>query len=94
MDFLWMGLLYAGILGVQYVLSSQKNVYLGAVVPLLFVAGMTWRYVDVESVSTMHYLLMTGFGLLCLIAEWDRGREVFRTNQEKEWNRMRIQDFK
>lgn len=94
MDFLWMSLLYAGILGVQYVLSSQKNVYLGAVVPLLFVAGMTWRYVNVESVSTMQYLLITGFGLLCLVAEWGKGREVFRKNQEKEWNRMRIQDFK
>ncbi len=59
MDILLKGLLYAAVLGAQYLLSSQKNVYVGAVVPLLFVAGMTWRYVNVESVSTMQYLLIT-----------------------------------
>lgn len=64
MDILLKGLLYAAVLGAQYVLSSQKNVYLGAVVPLLFVA------------------------------EWGKGREVFRKNQEKELERMRIQDLK
>ncbi|WP_214801298.1 MULTISPECIES: hypothetical protein [unclassified Exiguobacterium] len=94
MDILLKGLLYAAVLGAQYVLSSQKNVYLGAVVPLLFSAGMTWRYVNVESVSTIQYLLITGFGLLCLVAEWGKGREVFRKKQEKELERMSIQDLK
>ena len=94
MDILLKGLLYAAVLGAQYLLSSQKNVYVGAVVPLLFVAGMTWRYVNVESVSTIQYLLITGFGLLCLVAEWGKGREVFRKKQEKELERMSIQDLK
>lgn len=51
MDFFLKVMLFTGMLLIHYVLSSQKNVYLGVVVPLIFVAGMSWRYLTVDTVS-------------------------------------------
>ncbi|WP_393965161.1 hypothetical protein [Exiguobacterium sp. S22-S28] len=94
MDFFLKVMLFTGMLLIHYVLSSQKNVYLGVVVPLIFVAGMSWRYLTVDTVSVKAQLMIIGIGLFCLMAEWLHGREVFQKNQEKELERLRIKDLK
>lgn len=94
MDFFLKVMFFTGMLLIHYVLSSQKNVYLGVVVPLIFVAGMSWRYLTVDTVSVKAQLMIIGIGLFCLMAEWLHGREVFQKNQEKELERLRIKDLK
>ena len=94
MNFFLKVMLFTGMLLIHYVLSSQKNVYLGVVVPLIFVAGMSWRYLTVDTVSVKAQLMIIGIGLFCLMAEWLHGREVFQKNQEKELERLRIKDLK
>ncbi|MGX8178928.1 hypothetical protein ACWS7L_15680 [Exiguobacterium artemiae] len=94
MDFFLKVMLFTGMLLIHYVLSSQKNVYLGVMVPLIFVAGMSWRYLTVDTVSVKAQLMIIGIGLFCLMAEWLHGREVFQKNQEKELERLRIKDLK
>ncbi len=94
MDFFLKVMLFTGMLLIHYVLSSQKNVYLGVMVPLIFVAGMSWRYLTVDTVSVKAQLMIIGIGLFCLMAEWLHGREVFQKNQGKELERLRIKDLK
>ena len=94
MDFFLKAVLFTVVLLIHYALSSQKNVYLGAVIPVIFVAAMAWRYLTVDTVSVKAQLMIIGIGLFCLMAEWLHGREVFQKNQEKELERLRIKDLK
>ncbi len=94
MDFFLKAIFFTVMLLIHYALSSQKKVYLGAVIRVIFVATMAWRYLTVDTVSVKAQLLVMGIGLFCLMAEWMEGREMFKRNQEKELERLRIEDFK
>jgi len=94
MDFFLKAVLFTVVLLIHYALSSQKNVYLGAVIPVIFVAAMAWRYLTVDTVSLKAQLMVMGIGLFCLMAEWIKGREEFKRIQEKELEHLRIQDYK
>lgn len=61
---------------------------------VIFVAGMAWQYLTVDTASINAQLLVMGIGLFCLMSEWMEDREVFKRNQEKELERLRIQDYK
>jgi len=80
-------------LGLQYFLSYRSNPYFGAIIPILFVAGMTWRYLNGEYNSFLAYALLLGFGLILLLQEWSRGRKKLKKNQEKELEKMRTHDI-
>lgn len=80
-------------LGVQYFLSYRSNPYLGAIIPIVFTAGMTWRYFNGEYNSFLAYVLLLGFGLVLLLQEWSRGRKKLKKNQEKELEKMRMHDI-
>ncbi|WP_214858964.1 hypothetical protein [Exiguobacterium sp. s191] len=93
MSFIISALAIAAALGVQYLLSNRSNVYLGAIIPILFLAIMTWRYFDGKLSSFTSYILITIIVLISLIEQWVRGRRAFKKNQEKELDRMRTRDM-
>ncbi|VWX37691.1 hypothetical protein [Exiguobacterium oxidotolerans] len=93
MDVLVSALFIAAGLGLQYLLSSKNNPYLGVIIPVLFVTGMTWRYLEGGYNSFLAYILILGFGLILLFEEWSRGRKAMKKNQEKELEKIRTYDI-
>ncbi len=93
MSFVISALAIAAALGVQYFLSNRSNAYLGAIIPIIFVSAMTWRYFDGRFNSFTGYILITGLVLTSLLEQWSRGRKAFKKNQEKELDRMRTRDM-
>lgn len=76
-------LLIAGILGVQYFLSTRKNAFWGLVLPFAF---FIWRMMVLltEEVDVSFHLAITILGLAFLIGQWKVGR---RAVNEKEGGR-------
>lgn len=79
-------------LGLQQLLSSRNNTYLGIIMPILLTIVMTWRYLNGGYSSFLAYALILGFGWIILSVEWSNGRKTFKKNQEKELERMRVHD--
>ena len=92
MNFIISALFITVGLGLQQLLSSRHNPYLGIIMPVLLTIVMTWRYLNGGYNSFLAYALILGFGWIVLSVEWSRGRETFKKNQEKELERMRVHD--
>ncbi|UOQ44896.1 hypothetical protein MUN89_02790 [Halobacillus salinarum] len=85
-------LLVVIILGFQFFLSTRNNVYWGGIIPALLVILMAY-FVITERTELLHTILITGVGLLFLLAEWGKGRKELQKRRKKELNKMRTQDI-
>lgn len=93
MNDLLFALLAAAALALQYFLSSRHNAYFGAIIPLLFISGLTWMLFTDRVESPLKYVLILGVILLFLLEQWSRGRKALRRNTQKELDRMNRQDI-
>lgn len=75
-------LIYAGFLGVQYFLSTRKSSYWGAIIPILFVSWLSWKFITAQIESVIAYIVILLVGILFLSEQWSMGRKVLR-NHEK-----------
>ncbi|RDW16166.1 hypothetical protein [Oceanobacillus chungangensis] len=87
-------LLIVATLALQYLLSSRNNVYLGAIVPILFVAGLTWMLITDRIESILAYVLFLIVGLVFLLQQWSHGRNTLRKNRQRELDKMKTHDIK
>lgn len=84
----------AGMLGLQYFFSTRNSVYWGAIIPIAFLAVLTWMLVTNRIEHTLVYILILLAGMLFLIAEWNRGRKSLHKRREKELEKMATYDMK
>ncbi len=87
-------LLIITALTLQFFLSSRNNGYLGAIVPVLFLAWLTWMFATDRIESTLAYGLFLVIGLLFLLQQWSSGRRTFRKRSQNELEKMRKHDIK
>ncbi|WP_453989893.1 hypothetical protein [Bacillus nitroreducens] len=85
--------LIAGILGVQYFLSTRNSVYWGALIPLVFVSWRTWIFVN-ENEKFLAYALILLVGLAFLIGGWIEGRKALHKKRMKELDKMKSFDLR
>ncbi len=86
-------LIIAGILGVQYFLSTRNSVYWGALIPAVYVVWRTWVFIA-EDQKFLSYVFILLLGLAFLIGEWHQGRKAHRKKIERELELMKSQDMK
>lgn len=84
----------AGILAVQFFLSTRNNAYWGAILPVAYFVLLTWMFISNRINSTIGYVLYLMLGLLFLIAEWNGGRKYVREKRKKELDKIKTFDMK
>ncbi|RKQ30244.1 hypothetical protein [Oceanobacillus halophilus] len=78
---------------VQYFLSTRHSVYWGAIVPVLFLTGMTWMFITNRIESIIAFLILLVVGMIFLIEQWSRGRKSLKKNRSKELDKMKKLDI-
>ncbi|GIP59629.1 hypothetical protein MKX50_06205 [Paenibacillus sp. FSL W8-0186] len=78
---------------VQYFMASRNSFILGAVIPILFTAVITWMFTTNRIESKIAYIVLLLIGLIILIEEWVRGRKSLRKRQQKEMDIMITKDL-
>lgn len=85
-------LLFTVLLGVQYVLASQKNVYWGAILPVAFLSWGVYVIVTTNGhVVGQGAIVLLGVAFLC--GQWVSGRKSLKAKQQKELRKMQVQDI-
>lgn len=94
MDDLYRVLVIAGILAVQYFLSTRNNVYWGSVIPVAYIVFSIWMFATNRINSTLGFILYLLLGLLFLIVEWSAGRKSLNQKRKKELDKIKTHDLK
>ncbi|CDQ37938.1 MULTISPECIES: hypothetical protein [Virgibacillus] len=79
---------------VQYFLSTRSSAYWGAIIPVIFVSGLTWMFASNRIESTTAYIIILIVGIILLTEEWHRGRKSLQRNRKKELDKMKTYDLK
>ncbi len=87
-------LIIAGILAVQFFLSTRNNLYWGAILPVAYIGFLIWIFVTKEIESLMAFFLSLLLGLLFLCGEWNGGRKYLQEKTKKELEKMKAHDMK
>ncbi len=83
----------AGILGIQYFLSTRNSVYWGAFIPIIFLVWRSWILFN-SNESILGHVLILLLGLAFLIGGWTEGRKSFHESRKKELEKMQSHDMK
>ncbi len=78
----------------QHFMSRRNNRLWGGIVPIIFVAVMTWLYITGGIEHVIKYIVLLIVGLLLLLGEWSRGQKSLRKQREEELIKMKAQDLK
>lgn len=78
---------------IQYFMATRSSFIFGFVIPIVFIAVMSWIFITnrVESVTMFVVLLI--IGLILLIEEWVRGRRSLQKRRQKEMDIMKTKDL-
>jgi len=82
-----------GMSAVQYFMASRNSFILGAIIPLVFAAVITWMFTTNRIETKTAYIVLLIIGLIILIEEWARGRKYLRKRQQKEMDIMITKDL-
>ncbi|GAA0593869.1 hypothetical protein GCM10009001_07580 [Virgibacillus siamensis] len=85
--------IYAGILAVQYFLSTRNSIYWGAIIPVAYTVFLSWLFVTNRLESAIGFILILLVGMLFLIAEWSGGRKHLQAKRKKELDKMKTHDM-
>lgn len=89
----WDVFIIAGILGVQYFLSTRNSVYWGGLIPVAFIVWRTWILFS-SNEKFLSYVLILLLGLAFLISGWHEGRRALLKRREQELDKMKSYDLK
>ncbi|MDX6154473.1 hypothetical protein [Marinococcus sp. PL1-022] len=96
MRLLWIAI-GLGIIGLQFLLSSFKNPYLGGIIPFIYIIATIYIALHFDIFSntsdSLYYLLFVTIGFIILMAEWVSGRNKFSEKQNKELRKMKSKDI-
>ena len=71
------------IIGIQYILTSLENKYLGGILPLLYLCFMVLDYYR-QPDSIFRSVMATLAGLYVLLDIWKSGRSAIKNKKELE----------
>ncbi|ABO67700.1 MULTISPECIES: hypothetical protein [Geobacillus] len=84
----------AGVLAVQFFLSTRNRAYWGAILPVAYIVVLTWMLISERMENAIAYVLYLLLGLLFLIAEWQSGRKYLYKKRKNELDKMKTLDLK
>lgn len=85
--------LIAGVLAVQFFLSTRQQSYSGFILPVAYVVFLTWLLITQRMESMLGYMLYLLLGLLFLLAEWKTGRKYVAEKSKTELDKIKAHDI-
>lgn len=83
------------LLVLQHFLSSREQVWLGAIIPIIYVAIVgSLLIVGQLEVNSSRDAYFLGAGLLIFLGIWAEGRSSFKKKRKKELDKMKAFDIK
>lgn len=90
----WKFLIAVVVIAVQWFLSSMDNRYLGAVIPVLYLVGISYMQISgIVDWSVLQLVLVIALGELFFYGEWLSGRKALKVKREKELTKMKVRDI-
>jgi chromate transport protein ChrA len=82
------------IIGIQFYFSRRTNVFLGAILPGLYLVFIvSWFLKKLGEVDTLSLILAAVGGLAFLLSIWINGRESLKKKRKKELEKIDIQNI-
>lgn len=82
------------VIALQWILSSMDYRYLGAVIPVTYLAGLCYMQIaGIVDWSFLQLVLIITIGELFLYGEWSSGRKALKAKKEKELTKMKVHDM-
>lgn len=83
------------VLLIQYMLSQQKNCFLGAIIPTIYSVIFIYTYIIVFSRDTSLIPTILAFlgGLVLLLSAWVKGREKWAYIKNQERKKIEIKNL-
>ncbi|MGF7045994.1 hypothetical protein J2T13_000456 [Paenibacillus sp. DS2015] len=84
-----------GILVVQYFISKRGPVFVGAVLPVIYIGLFSYGYIiDFFSERSTENILGASIGgTVLLISAWIKGRESLAKERKRELNKIKAKDL-
>jgi hypothetical protein len=87
-------LIAIGILGIQFILSRRRNVYWGAILPILYIFFIFgWLSERIVKENTISLILAAVGGLVILLGGWINGRESLKNKRKKELEKIELHNI-
>lgn len=86
-------LLIVAMSAIQYFMATRNPFILGVIMPVIFIAVMTWLFITNRIENNIMYIVLLIVGLILLIEEWVKGRKALRNRRQKEMNKMKTKDL-
>ncbi|WDM20787.1 hypothetical protein [Paenibacillus polymyxa] len=84
-----------GVLVVQYFISNRGPVFVGAVLPILYIGVFSYLYLTnffIER-SLENILISSIGGTFLLISAWVKGRHSLARKRQREYNKVKAMDL-
>lgn len=82
------------IFGVQNYLSSRKKVWLGAVIPTLYLIGVVIFFMKVDAAIFSTDIIPFSLFFTIMLGAWISGYESRKKKEKKELDKMKSHDLK
>ncbi|AIF68367.1 hypothetical protein GZ22_18165 (plasmid) [Terribacillus saccharophilus] len=78
---------------IQYLMATRSSFIFGFIIPIVFVAVMSWMFTTNRIESVTMFVVLLIIGLILLIEEWVRGRRSLQKRRKKEMDIMKTKDL-
>jgi len=83
------------ILATQHFLSTRRNVFWGAIMPVSYVIFMAYiKFSGLSAEFERDFWFIAILGTVILLSAWTSGRESLAKKRRKELDKMKAQDIK
>jgi len=83
------------ILAVQHFLSTRRNVFLGAILPVSYIIYMAYLMLSgLSSKFERDFWFVAIIGTIILLSVWTSGRESIEKKRRKELDKMKARDMR
>ncbi len=80
------------LLVIQYFISKQRIVMLGAILPTVYIIFLVWLFVERDA-SWKDSIILFIIGMALLLGEWIAGWEAYKKKQKRELEKMKGRDL-
>ncbi|MDK9865730.1 MULTISPECIES: hypothetical protein [Staphylococcus] len=77
----------------QYFMSRSRILFLGAIIPIIYVITMIVMYKENYITSTLLFVGLLIIGLIILLEQWSKGRKDTKNKQKSEIEKMKKRDL-
>jgi ATP/ADP translocase len=94
MEYAFQFAIAVGILVAQYFISRRGPVWVGAILPIIYLGGLVYGLFTQHFNGSLKSILVAGIGgTVLLISAWIKGRESLAKKRQRELNKIKAMDL-